>query len=93
MSTGHTFEQELTMSVQPPFNVRALFTWKSDRLYRVYQANGNLYFIRIGGQGGMEYILGHPFGIIGALLVGGALGLLRKRTEERLDQIDLTDPE
>jgi len=31
---------------------RAPFTWKTDRLYRVYLSGNELFFIRIGGQGG-----------------------------------------
>ena len=78
------------MSMQVPFNVRSLFTWKSDRLYRVYHSSGNLYFIRIGGQGGWEHgFHAHPI----ATVIGGlVLGLLKRRTEAKLDQLDHTDP-
>ena len=53
------------------FNARAVFTWGSDRLYRVYVRDDALYFIRIGGQGVGTAVAGQ-FGLVGAL-VGQAI--------------------
>lgn len=69
------------------FNTRAVYTWKPDRLYRVYISSGQLYFIRIGGQGyalaqALELQLG-PFGqMLGRSVQRRSDEKLRKRVEE-----------
>lgn len=60
-----------------PFNVRFVSLTSLDRLYRVYFRDSELYFIRIGGQGGVYETLPHFLGPFGGL-VGG---FLRKRAE------------
>jgi 4-amino-4-deoxy-L-arabinose transferase-like glycosyltransferase len=60
------------------FNARAVFTWKSDRQYRVYVEGEQLYFVRTGGQA-MGHVMAHQFGLIGALI----WLLLRKRQEKK----------
>jgi len=73
------------------FHVRYLSEWTPDRLYRVYPARGVLYFIRIGGQGGLEMMhLG--FGLLGALFEG----YMKRKGESRAAEIPHTaevDPE
>jgi len=78
---------------QIAFNARATFTWSGDRMYRVYLTNDALYFIRIGGQGGMDVAVAAGFGALG----GAALSLMRKRgqtkEEERRAAIDAQGPQ
>ena len=64
------------MATANAFNARATFTIRMDRLYRVYVQDGALYFIRIGGQGGLELALVGGFGLLGGL----AAGAIRRRT-------------
>jgi len=40
------------MADQLAFTARAVFMWKSNRLYRVHLSGNEFFFIRIGGQGG-----------------------------------------
>ncbi len=66
------------------FNARATFTWEADRLYRVCIEDGALYFIRIGGQGGMNPAVAANFGLLGALVVGAAKSISERKRQERL---------
>ncbi|MHB1456911.1 MAG: hypothetical protein ACYC0V_08365 [Armatimonadota bacterium] len=72
--------------MEPSFNVRAVFMWKSDRLYRVCIDNQKLYFIRVGGQGVGAYGLS---GAIGALIAM----VLQKRNDKQTAKLDMTNPE
>src|SRR5258708_15258315 len=60
------------------FNARAVFTWKTDRQYRVYVQGQQLYFVRTGGQA-MGQVMSRHFGLIGALI----WALMRKRQEKK----------
>jgi hypothetical protein len=75
------------------FNARATFAWKRDRLYRVYILEEALYFIRIGGQGGVGEAAAGSLGLLGA----GALHVFRQRGKkkqaERLAVQDQRHPE
>ena len=61
-----------------PFNARFVSLMSLDRLYRVCFRDSELYFIRIGGQGGVYETLPHVLGPLGGF-VGG---FLRKRAAE-----------
>jgi hypothetical protein len=76
------------------FNARAVFWLRPDRLYRVYPTRGELFLIRIGGQGGdLAGALGALLGPLGALIEER----LRKRGAERLErrvaEVDRLPPE
>lgn len=60
-----------------PFNVRFLSLTSLDRLYRVYLRDGEFYFIRIGGQGGVHQALPQLLGPLGGLISA----YLKKRAE------------
>src|SRR4030095_14907523 len=49
------------------FNARAVFTWKSDRQYRVYVRGQELFFVRTGGQMSGE-LVARQFGLLGVLV-------------------------
>jgi hypothetical protein len=51
----------------PAFNARAVFTWKSDRYYRVYLRGQELFFIRTSGQLTGE-LVARQFGLLGMLV-------------------------
>lgn len=80
----------LTTTV-PAFNARAVFTWKSDRQYRVYVMDEQLVFIRTGGQQ-VGQMVARQFGLIGALV----WALTKKRREKKLaaarQAMDATHP-
>jgi len=62
----------------PAFNARAVFTWKSDRQYRVYVHGEQLIFIRSGGPQMGQHVA-NQLGLIGALI----WMLIRKRQERK----------
>ncbi len=62
------------------FNARFVSTFTPDRLYRVYIDRGEIFFIRIGGQGGMALGVASQFGLLGGLVLQG----LKKRGNEQL---------
>jgi hypothetical protein len=72
--------------VAVPFNARAVFWLRSDRLYRVYCRTDAIRFIRIGGQSwGLVYGLESQGGSI-----GGALAKrVRAREHEKLRRAEL----
>ena len=77
-----------------PFNARAVFWFRSDRLYRIYCTNDALRFIRIGGQNwGLAYGLESQVGSVGRSFAKR----LRDREQEKLRQAELEadsfDPE
>jgi hypothetical protein len=76
------------------FNARAVFWLRPDRLYRVYPTRGELFFIRIGGQGtDLGAALGALLGPLGSLLEER----LRRRREAklrgRIEEVDRIPPE
>jgi hypothetical protein len=68
-----------TTTTVPAFNARAVFTWKSDRQYRVYVLGEQLFFVRTGGQQ-IGQLVAHQFGLIGALI----WQLTKKRRERKV---------
>lgn len=50
------------------FNARFVSTFSPDRQYRVYIDRGEIFFIRIGGQGGVAVGITSQFGLLGALV-------------------------
>jgi len=51
------------------FNARLVSIWTPDRLYRVYIVRGEMFLIRIGGQGGFAQGVASQFGLLGAYLL------------------------
>ncbi len=86
------------MADQLAFNARAVFTWKADRLYRVYLSGNELFFIRIGGQGGWrEAALGGMHGQPLGFLLLPVVWLLdrwaQKKREARVARSDAPPPQ
>ena len=80
------------MKADEAFNARFISTFGLDRLYRVYLARGELFFIKIGGQGGLDHAVAAQFGLLGALVKSLlSQGSLAKQ-KQRLDQLDRLDP-
>lgn len=80
------------------FNVRALFMWKSDRLYRVHLSGDELFFIRIGGQGGwLEGALGgmhgHPLGLLFLPIIWLLDQWAEKKRQARMARSDARPPQ
>ena len=70
------------MRADRAFNVRAVSTFTSDRLYRVYVCGNQLAFVKIGGQAGIAEGVAAQFGLLGALF----LAWWRKRSHKKLQQ-------
>jgi hypothetical protein len=51
------------------FNARLVSNWTPDRLYRVYVVRDEMFFIRIGGQGGFAQGMAAQFGLLGLYLL------------------------
>lgn len=81
------------MGNRPVFNARFISALSFDRLYRVYAAGDQLFFIRIGGQGGLREGLVHSLGLVGFLVESS----IRKRADRRekalIEAIDRASPE
>ena len=75
------------------FNAKLVLAASADRVYRVTQMGNDLYFIRIGGQGGVQEGITRQFGLLGFII--GAL--LKKRSDKKkeslIQNIDQTHPE
>jgi len=81
------------MGNNPAFNARLLSNMSFDKFYRVYVVGDQLFFIRIGGQGGLRQGITHQMGLLGLLIES----LMKKRTEKKekafIETIDQADPE
>lgn len=81
------------MGNDPVFNARFISNSSFDKLYRIYVVGDQLFFIRIGGQGGLERGITHQLGILGLLIEP----MIKKRAEKKekalIETIDQTDPE
>jgi hypothetical protein len=81
------------MESKAVFNARFVSTFSPDRVYRVYVVGNELFFIRIGGQGGVREGVTGGFGLAGGL----AGGLLDSRAEKKrgalIQNIDQADPQ
>jgi hypothetical protein len=81
------------MATPNAFNARATFALSADRLYRVYVKEGALYFIRIGGQGGLEMALVGGFGLLGGLAARAIKRRTDKGTKRKLLEMDQRPPQ
>jgi len=74
------------------FNARFVSNFTPDRLYRVTVERGEIYFIKVGGQGGLSLGVTSQFGILGVFIQR----LLDRRREEKLaarvDGVDRMHP-
>lgn len=81
------------MGNTPVFNARFLSNLSFDKLYRVYVVGDEMYFIRIGGQGGLQQGITHQLGLLGLVVES----FMNKRTEKKekalIEIIDQTNPE
>jgi len=62
------------------FNARFISTFTPDRLYRVYVDRGEIFCIRLAGQGGLAAALAPHFGLLGVFIIRA----LKKRDAEKL---------
>jgi len=89
---GRNAREDL-MGNTPVFNARFISNSSFDKMYRIYAVSDQLFFIRIGGQGGLQPGLTHQLGILGLLIEP----MMKKRAEKRekalIETIDRTDPE
>jgi hypothetical protein len=74
------------------FNARMLHTWTPDRLYRVYLTRDELFFIRIGGQGGMNEAAAAQFGLLGVLLSNTVVKRSKRKLEAIIAEVDANPP-
>lgn len=75
------------------FNARFVATMSFDKLYRVYVAGDQLFFIRIGGQGGLVEGLTQQLGIIGLLLQPSIRRRADRKEKALIEEVDRADPE
>ena len=73
------------------FNARTTLPWKGDLLFRIYPADGKLYFIKVGAS--KHHNAAIHFGLIGALYAHFANKRAARRTEELIYNIDAAAPE
>ena len=69
-----------------PFNARAVFAFRSDRLYRVYCRSDAIRLIRIGGQ---SWGLAHGLEAQGGSIGGALARRVRTREQEKLRRAEL----
>ncbi len=81
------------MGNTPVFNARSISNSSFDKMYRIYAAGDQLFFIRIGGQGGLRPGLTHQLGILGLLIEPMIKKRAEKKEKELIETIDQTDPE
>ncbi len=81
------------MGSGPVFNARLISNFSFDTLYRVYAVGDRLYFIRIGGQGGLWEGLARPLGLFGLLLESRVGKRAEKKEKALIETIDGTSPE
>ncbi len=81
------------MGYVPAFNARMISNISFDKLYRVYPAGGQLYFIRIGGQGGIWEGLTHQLGLVGLLLESRMKKRADRKERALTEAFDATGPE
>ena len=93
MSRTHGPHRRYAISNAAAFNARATFTWTSDRLYRIYVTDGKLFFVRIGGQGGMEMAVAGSFGMLGALFLHAAKSRSDRKQQSQLTVLDQQHPQ
>jgi hypothetical protein len=76
------------------FNARAIFWLRPDRLYRVYPTRGELFFIRIGGQGtDLAAALGALLGPLGAIFEERLRRRSAAKLRDRIEEVDQLPPE
>jgi hypothetical protein len=80
------------MKAECAFNARSVSTFGLDRLYRVYLRQGELFFIKIGGQGGAGAAVAMQFGLLGALAQSWLSERSARSLKQKLDQFDRLDP-
>ncbi len=81
------------MGTDPVFNARFISNSSFDRLYRVYVVGDQLYFIRIGGQGGLQQGVTQQLGLFGLLIEPMLKKRAEKKEKEQIEAIDQTSPE
>jgi len=75
------------------FNARTNIMWKGDLLFRIYEQDGKLYFIKMGGSKRSGRAVAVQFGLLGALIAYFASKHAEKKTKERLNQFAGVPPQ
>lgn len=81
------------MGNNPVFNARFISNTSFDKLYRIYVVGDQLFFVRIGGQGGLQQRTTSQLGLLGLLIEPLIKKRAEKKEKELLETIDRTDPE
>lgn len=81
------------MGNNPVFNARLISNVSFDTLYRVYAVGADLYFIRIGGQGGLWEGLTRPLGLFGLLLESSIKKRAERKEKSLIEAVDGASPE
>lgn len=81
------------MGNHPVFNARLISNMSFDKMYRIYVVGDQLFFIRIGGQGGLRLGITHQLGILGLIIEPMMKNRAEKKEKEFIESIDRTDPE
>ena len=74
------------------FNSRLLSALSPDRLYRVFFASSEVFFIQIGGQGGIGPILAAQFGFLGQSIYMPIQEKARAKLEAKVRELDAQPP-
>ncbi len=82
-----------SMRNYPVFNARLIATASFDKLYRIYLVGDQLYFVRIGGQGGLWEGLTHQLGIVGYFIEKSIKKRAERKEKTLIEGIDRMDPE
>ena len=72
------------MRAERAFTARSVSNFSLDRLYRVYSSGNTLFFIKIGGQGGLGRAVSNEFGLLGRLIFAWWQKKSQKKLQDRL---------
>ena len=75
------------------FNARSSITWKGEFLFRIYESNGQLYFIKVGSSKNANQVVAIQFGLLGALIAHFASKRAEEKNQQRLNEFAGIPPE
>ena len=100
MASHNPYASPETESLEPPgpshptaFNVVANYTWKSDRLYRIYPDGRSLYFIYLGSSGQTGQVVAVQFGLLGLLMMKLMAKGAKRKQQQAAGTRDQSTPE
>ena len=74
------------------FNGRLISALSSDRLYRVFFDQGEVFFIQIGGQQGIGWAIAVQFGVLGALIYAPFQRRAQEKLEAKIKDFEMQPP-